>query len=695
MKKILFAFFLVLLASGAFLAYHFVLVLDSKDFQAKSYEDIKAEAEKGLEKMPLEDLYILANTEDREDYYKALYNAYKQEDPDLGLQYLYNEFVLKNNQKVYPLLKEEAKSDVRFNAEETGYLGALKNYNKYPEEESFKDDPYNFEHLFVPKFYDSKSTDEFVYDLRAKNYDLVGNLTPAGDWPYLIGRYIDKSGSYELNLNASSGFQDGEDKLYFKNFDGKTVLAFSLTDYAYSGPFEDTYPAICQFYIYKDYVLEICLASESDDPAQYRNWGIGTINLDQNQGYITYYKGLKEISKEEFENNVVPVDRLVNLSKKESKSWTKISTNPYLEYDWSNERITALNKLRYNIFNNLLLYTYNISLSQDVNIPYLRPYLKHLYTLAHCPNLNKVEDDPSKEAFTAYICDLDGDGYPEIIMNYMLNIMHDENRQHHVKVISYDPEKKSTYSLADFIYANGDGGLEEFQAGGIYRKDGKNYLVILRSDGHNQGFDYCIGLYEKEGRQLNYVDSSYKVVEYDPDYIKATESYPNKASDYQPSLYRYGKDPENNLFLNIPLAAENSKEKYDNLYNQVFTDQAKEDLEYNGEFPKALYKSYEGLHATALHDPEEIKDILLANKLLQVPIPKRLVIGNQYYPISAILKAEGKEYIDVRALKTLDHMNLGQYKTFEKNKQKYISLDDLKQANLVQEEYSDYLILKK
>lgn len=699
MKKVLFIFTVAILFIGLFFAYKFGFNFSSKDFQGKTYEDIKTAAEKDLDKLSIEDLYILAKREDKEEYYRAIYKTYKKENPDLALQYLYNEFVVNNNEKVYELLKEEGKSDISFKAEATGYLGALENYNKFPEDETFTDVPYDFQCLFAPKFYDSKSTDEFIYDFRAKNYELVGNLTPAGEWPYLIGRYIDGSGSYTLDLSTTEGFQQGEDKLFFKNFDGKTVLAFSLTHYPYKEFYQEYYAAIYQYYIYKDYLMIVSLGSDDPDPSKFAKWGIGSISFKdiKDRGAISYYKGYDEISKEDFERNVVPVKNLVSLSKEESKSWTKISTNPYPDYKFSDERLAALNRVRYKVFNNLLLYTYNISLSQDVDIPYLKAYLKQAYTIFKCPNLENWQcavDEPNKEDFTAYISDLDKDGYPELIMSYMITVPDDENRQHHVKIISYDPEEKATYLLGDFIYANGDNGAGEFQAGGVLKRDGKNYLLILRELGYNQGSEYCLALYEKEGKKLKYVDSTYKVVEYDPEGNKSNEKYPNKKSNYDLVLYKLGEDLDNNYFLNIPLPGENSKEKYDKLYNEFFTDDAKKELQYNSDFPKILYVRGEGIKARALHDPEEIKDILLANKNLEVPSHQRLVIGDKYYPISATLREEGKEFIDIRALKAIENCKIDDNDIIERNKMKYVPLDVLKKENLVEGEDNDFLILK-
>lgn len=699
MKKILFIFAVGILSIGLFFAYKLGFNFNSKDFQGKTYEDIKTAAEKDLDNISIEDLYILAKREDKEEYYRAIYNAYKEENPDLALQYLYNEFVLNNNQKVYELLKEEGKSDISFKAEPTGYLGALENYNKYPEDESFIDTSYNFQCLFAPKFYDSKSTDEFIYDFRAKNYELIDSISPSSEWPYIIGRFIDENGSYELGLDSTAGFLQGEDKLYFKNFDGKTVLAFSLTDYPFTEFYEEYYVAIYQYYIYKDYLMIVSLGSDDPNPSKFAKWGIGSISFKdiKDRGGIHYYKGYDEISKEEFERNVVPVKNLVSLSKEESKSWVKISTNPYPGYKFSDERLAALNRVRYKVFNNLLLYTYNISLSQEVDIPYLKAYLKQAYTIFKCPNLENCQcsdDEPNKEDFTAYISDLDKDGYPELIMSYMLRVPDDENRQHHVKIISYDPEKKATYLLGDFIYANGDNGAGEFQAGGVLKKDGKNYLLVLRDVGYNQGSDYCLALYEKEGKKLKYVDSTYKVVEYDPDGNKINENYPTNKSNHDVVMNTLGEDLDNNYFLSIPFPVENSKEKYDKLYNEIFTEDSKKEIEEYRDFPKILYVRGEGIKANSLHDPENIKDILLANKNLGIPSHKRLVIGDKYYPISAILSEEGKEYIDVRALKPIDNYKIDNNKIFERDKKKYIPLDDLKKENLVEGEDNDFLILK-
>ncbi|MBU5668694.1 hypothetical protein KQI68_02450 [Peptoniphilus sp. MSJ-1] len=695
MKKILYIFLIVILAAGLFVAYKFGFNFNQNKLEARTYEEIKQSAEENLENLSIEDLYLLANREDDEKYYTALYNAYKKENPDIALQYLYNEFVVKNNRKIYPLLKEEAKSDVTFTATETGYKGVTENFsNNYQEMMDDLDGTFrNFGFLFVPKFYDSKSNDEFVYYFLGKYYenDIPPgfNLTPTSEWPIIYGRYIDKESSTSLD-NNTEGYLEGEDKIYFKNIEGKTIVAFSVNDYYYPLPYEDYAPVVTQQYFYKDYLLEVTLAAEDTSNPKYKNMGIGTIDLSKSKGYMAFTKDGNEITQEEFEKNVVPIDKLVNLSTKESNSWIKLNTYGGKQIMRHGLNLSELNKIH-----NMVLYGYNISLDKEVDLPYLKPYLKHICTNAYTgllKNYASVDENSPEERFVAYISDLDKDGYPEIIMNYKYYLYSRNIRENHCKVISYNPEKKMTYCLGDFIYLDGEDGGVEFLSGGNYEKDGKNYLALFQSMGGATTSHSLISLYEKNGDKLDFVDSTLKVIEYDSG---ENIFYPSKFEEISRFDDEQTFDEESGVYMGSVIPKENSKEKYESYFNDIFTEDSRKNLDIGLGFPEDLVNYKKGLKAQPLNDPEEIKNILLANKMLEVPKYKRVVIGDKFYPYSSLLKEEGAEYIDINVLKDLNNFNIDEDKIIKKNENKFVSLEDLRAMNLIQGEDDDYIILSK
>lgn len=667
MKKFLFGILFLILLVGGFFIYQFGsdfgFNFGGKKLEAKTYGEIKEDFEKDSKNISIEDAYLLAKNEDDEKYYRALYEAYKKEDKDLGLQYLYNEFVMNNNKKVYPILKEEAKSDVTFTATETGYLGAAKNafydidYNAQPE--------FSYDYLFVPKFYDSKTKDEFVYGFEAFTfpYEPIDYTDDSYISPELKINFIDSKGVKHLG-GSPIGYQAGQEKIFFKNFDGKTVLALSMTDFAPKMAMEGFIPQIQQVYIYKDYSMTFTLVTKVAEETEYRSWGIGSYKPFGDVDEIHYYKGDEEISKEEFEKNVVPTNKLINLSKKDSKSWIKVKTSNMHDLD---------SELEQNIVNNLFLYTYNISLSEDINLDYLRPYLKHIYTIDNSDFLLKYNESNEK-IFFANIYDLDKDGYPEILMNYILYRY--PFFECHSKIIAYDPEKKSTYSLCDFInYQIMDAGGADTNNGGIYEKDGQRYFALYTEIAGEGGYEQALTLYKKEGTKLKYVDSSVR---------QDSKIYPSKKSGdgfYEESIIY----PDTN-----------SKEKYESFYNSIISKEARDKI-VDDSLITYSYKLKNIIDPFYLTDIDEIKDILLANKMLSLPSYKRLAIGEKYYPKEVILIEDGKTYVDMSVLKDIKGLkvNKDEANILEKDKNKYIDLQDLIKLDLVTSENQDLVRLKE
>lgn len=667
MKKFLFGILFLILLGGGFFIYQFGsdfgLNFGGKKLEAKTYGEIKEDFEKDPKNISIEDAYLLAKNEDDEKYYRALYEVYKKEDKDLGLQYLYNEFVMNNNKKVYPILKEEAKSDVTFTATETGYLGAARNsfydidYNAQPE--------YSYDYLFVPKFYDSKTKDEFVYGFKAFEfpYEPIDFTDDSYNWPELKINFIDSNGVKHLG-GSPNGYQAGQEKIFFKNFDGKTVLALSMTDFAPKMAMEGFIPQIQQVYIYKDYSMTSTLVTKLGEETEYRSWGIGSYNPSGDVDEIHYYKGDNEISKEEFEKNVVPINKLINLSKKDSKSWIKVKTSNMHDLDF---------ELEQNIVNNLFLYTYNISLSEDVNLAYLRPYLKHIYTVDNSNFLLKYKENNEK-IFFANIYDLDKDGYPEILLNYILYRY--PFFECHSKIIAYNLEKKTTYALCDFVnYEIMDTGGAETNNGGIYEKDGQRYFALYTEIAGEGGYEQALTLYKKEGTKLKYVDSSVR---------QDSEIYPSKKSGD-------GFFGEKLIYPDT-----NSKDKYENFYNSIISQEARDKI-VDDSLITYSYKLKNIIDPFYLTDIDEIKDILLANKMLSLPSYKRLAIGEKYYPKEVILIEDGKTYVDMSVLKDIKGLkvNKDEANILEKDKNKYIDLQDLIKLDLVTSENQDLVRLKE
>ncbi|MDU5806451.1 MAG: hypothetical protein E6Z55_03155 [Peptoniphilus harei] len=691
MKKFLFGILFLILLVGGFFIYQFGsdygLNFGGKKLEAKTYEEIKEDFEKDPKNISIEDAYLLAKNEDDEKYYRALYEAYKKEDKDLGLQYLYNEFVMNNNKKVYPILKEEAKSDVTFTATETPYLNIARNSVK--EEAKIEDFTGFYDYIFSPKFYDSKTKDECVYSFKCFEFpeEPIDFTDDSYNWPKLKINFIDSNGVKSLG-GSPIGYQAGHKNIFFKNFDGKTVLALSMTDFAPKMAMEGFIPVIEQVYIYKDYSMTSTLVIQGGWGTEYRSWGIGSYKPFGVMDEINYYKGEEEISKEEFEKNVVPTNKLINLSKKESKSWIKVSTN---KMRGPNDSVNE------SIRNNLILYTYNISLSQDVDLPYLRPYLKHIYTNQVDDFIMRNEDNNGNDLgkdFEAFITDLDHDGYPEIIMNYGFNFYSLNMREYHTKIIAYDPEKKSTYSLGDFISYGFDYGGYDFCSGGVYRKDGKNYFVIASESGGSSDIEHLLALYEKEGNNLKYIDSTIKM---DDAYEERIIFYPtkktiNKMGDYYSWLAKDG------IATNFtwPIPNENSKEKFESYAKEILNDSfAKSYIDQDYEEPVDYSETL--VKGISITDIDEIKDILLANKMLSLPSYKRLAIGEKYYPKEVILTQDGKTYLDMNVLKDIKGLkvNKDEANILEKDNKKYLDLQDLTKLDLVTSENQDLVRLKE
>ena len=709
MKKILFGIFLLLGLGLGFFIYEFGsdygLNFGGKNLEQKTYAEIKENFEKDSKNLSPEDAYLLAKNEDEEKYYRALYEAYKKEDKDMALQYLYNECVINNNLKVYPIMRDKVSSNVTYTATETGYNESLKNVVEEISDRQF---------TFVPKFYDSKTKDEFVYSFTCKNYnkDRPSEVfDEASLLPAMKIKYVDSKGASELK-DGTKGFQLGEDKVYFKDFEGKTVVAFSLTDYAYPSSWEDKAPVLYQVYFYKDYVMQATLFKNDFGNKKYRSYGIGTFNPFE-EGSLEFYKGSQSITKEEFEKNVVPIDKLVNLSKEGSKSWIAVSTrdilSPYKKKSplkFSQEEWSARNTA----ISSMLLYGYDISLDEDVDLPYLRPYLKHLYTNKNSRLLLDTSDYIREEVdcFFASVCDLDKDGYPEIIMNYFFRTKEDNYYEYHTKVIAYDPEKKSTYILGEFLsYVNIMARFEESNMGGIYTDNNKNYLAVILDSNTKYIGTNSIALYEKVGNKLKCIESSIQTSDAGPfneywnKYNQEIENYPidnDPESTFGFRVMDYPKeDKENNLFIGWEKPGENSKEKYENLYDKVISKSVREKLSMP--YTKVTYRFEYGnvFNSVAFTDIDEIKDILLANKNIKVPTYKRLEIGENYYPLEAILDQDGKTYINLKLLKAVKNLKIDKDKAdiVEKDKKKYINLQDLKKLDLVTSESKELIRLKE
>lgn len=709
MKKFLFGILFLILLVGGFFIYQFGsdfgLNFGGKKLEAKTYGEIKEDFEKDSKNISIEDAYLLAKNEEDEKYYRALYEAYKKEDKDLGLQYLYNEFVMNNNKKVYPILKEEAKSDVNFTATETGYNETVKNLVGEMEGRQF---------TFVPKYYDSKTKDDFAYSLISENFDDAHpglGLPCTTDWPTIRIKYINSSGSTDLT-DGTCGFQAGEDKLFFKNFDGKTIVALSMTDYGYPIPWEDTAPVLYQVFFYKDYLMAATISGEDYADPKYRSYGIGTYDPFKN-GYLEFYKGSNEISQEEFEKNVVPVNKLVKLSKAESKTWIKISTGGILgphrgkkDEEYTRDEMSA----RQAALSNMVLYGYDISLDKDVDLPYLRPYLKHLYT----NKFSSILLDPNKkfgdgrDCFFASVCDLDKDGYPEIIMNYIFEIREQDLYEYHTKIVGYDPDKKSTYILGEFMSFDDLMAIfEESNMGGVYTENNKNYLAVILDSNTKYSGTNSIALYEKVGKKLKCIESSIETSdagihnEYLRKYNKEIIKYPianDSESTFGFRVIDYPReDKQNNLFIGWEKPGENSEEKYKNLYDKVISNTVRDKLDRP--YTKVTYNFEYGnvFNSVALTDIDEIKDILLANKMLSLPSYKRLAIGEKYYPKEVILIEDGKTYVDMSVLKDIKGLkvNKDEANILEKDKNKYIDLQDLIKLDLVTSENQDLVRLKE
>ncbi len=709
MKKILFGIFLLLGLGLGFFIYEFGsdfgLNFGGKNLEPKTYEEIKENFKKDSKNLSPEDAYLLAKNEDEEKYYRALYEAYKKEDKDIALQYLYNECVINNNLKVYPILRDKVSSNVTYTATETGYNGAVKNLVSKFENDLF---------TFVPKFYDSKTKDECAYTFYSCFFPEYPQkfLDEGSESPKIDINYIDKDGVEKIG-GSPSGYQVGGENIYFKNFDGKTVLAISMTDNGFTAATEGFVPVIEQIYIYKDYSMTSTLVIQGGWGTQYRSWGIGSYKPFGPMDDIRYYKGEEEISKEEFEKNVVPIDKLVNISKEESKSWIKISTRGILGSHMGQSENENGDEDRSNwqtALTNMILYGYDISLDQEVDLPYLRAYLKHLYTNKYSSILvdsNEAFGD-GRDCFFASVCDLDKDGYPEIIMNYFLQIKERDLYEYHTKVIAYDPEKKSTYILGEFLsYDDLMAIFEESNMGGIYTDNNKNYLAVILDSNTKYAGTQSIALYEKVGNKLKCIESSIKTSdagihnEYLRKYNKEIETYP-KDNDSESTLgFRsmdYPKeDKENNLFIGWEKPGENSKEKYENLYDKVISKSVRGKLSMP--YTKVTYHFEYGnvFNSVAVNDIDEIMDILLANKNIKVPTYKRLEIGENYYPLEAILDQDGKTYINLKLLKAVKNLKIDKDKAdiVEKDKAKYINLEDLKKLELVTSESKELIRLKE
>lgn len=83
--------------------------------------------------------------------------------------------------------------------------------------------------------------------------------------------------------------------------------------------------------------------------------------------------------------------------------------------------------------------------------------------------------------------------------------------------------------------------------------------------------------------------------------------------------------------------------------------------------------------------------------MLSLPSYKRLAIGEKYYPKEAILTQDGKTYVDMSVLKYIKGLkvNKDEANILEKDKNKYIDLEDLIELDLVTSENQDLVRLKE
>ena len=83
--------------------------------------------------------------------------------------------------------------------------------------------------------------------------------------------------------------------------------------------------------------------------------------------------------------------------------------------------------------------------------------------------------------------------------------------------------------------------------------------------------------------------------------------------------------------------------------------------------------------------------------MLSLPSYKRLAIGEKYYPKEVILTQDGKTYVDMRVLKDIKGLkvNKDEANILEKDKKKYIDLQDLIKLDLVTSENQDLISLKE
>lgn len=83
--------------------------------------------------------------------------------------------------------------------------------------------------------------------------------------------------------------------------------------------------------------------------------------------------------------------------------------------------------------------------------------------------------------------------------------------------------------------------------------------------------------------------------------------------------------------------------------------------------------------------------------MLSLPSYKRLAIGEKYYPKEVILVEGGKTYIDMNVLKDIKDLkvNKDEANILEKDKNKYIDLEDLIELDLVTSENQDLVRLKE
>ena len=220
-----------------------------------------------------------------------------------------------------------------------------------------------------------------------------------------------------------------------------------------------------------------------------------------------------------------------------------------------------------------------------------------------------------------------------------------------------------------------DAGGAETNNGGIYEKDGQRYFALYTEIGGEGGYEQALTLYKKEGTKLEYVDSSVR---------QDSEIYPSKKSG----------DGFNEDTIIYPDT--NSKEKYDNFYNSIISQEARDKIVDDSSITYS-YKLKNIIDPFYLTDINEIKNILLANKMLSLPSYKRLAIGEKYYPKEVILTQDGKTYLDMNVLKDIKGLKIDKDEAniLEKDKKKYIDLQDLTKLDLVTSENQDLVRLKE